>query len=72
MKQDDTEANDNFLERFKAAVGTVELANGSNMLYSYDIIDKAGTTATGKEINTETDHYQAMLFLKKTRRETIR
>ena len=64
MKQGASEPNDNYLERFKAAVSTVELSHGDHIFCSKDIMDKAGTDPTSEEIKQEKNRFKAMLLLR--------
>ena len=64
MKQGATEANDQFLDRFKANVSTVELAGGSDFLCPTNIMDKQLVIPTKSEIKTEVDRFAAMHLLK--------
>ena len=59
-----TESNDCYFKRFKANVSTVELAQGSSVYCNTELMIKAGATPTAKEIETESDHFKAILFLK--------
>ena len=45
MKQGGSEANENYLERFKANVGVVELAQGRNVFCSHGIIQNLPPTS---------------------------
>ena len=62
MKQGGSEANDNYLERFKANVGVVELAQVRNVFCSREIIQNP--TPTSNDINIEEDCFKAILLLK--------
>ena len=64
MKQGNTEANDNYLDRFKSNVSTVDLTSGLNVLCPTDIMDKVNAVPTTEEIKTERERFTAMLFLK--------
>ena len=62
IRPDGTEANDNYLELFKANVGVVELAHGRNVFCSHGIIQNQ--IPTSDDINIEEDRFKAMLLLK--------
>jgi hypothetical protein len=64
MKQGATESNDSYLERFRSAVSTVELAHGRHIFCSSEIMEKAGESPTVDETRTESDRFKAMLLLK--------
>ena len=67
MKQGNTEANDNYLDRFTANASTVELASGLDFLCPSNIMDKVDDVPTTEEIKIERERFTAMLFLKKCR-----
>ena len=56
MRQEETESNDSFLNRFKSNVQTLELVRGSNVLYSTGHLgsrDGINTTDIYKKNNRE-------------------
>ena len=55
MKQGETEANDNYLERFKSNIMTVELTGGKDFFGSKGIITKDNDDPTDDEIKIEED-----------------
>ena len=60
MKQGETEANDNYLERFKSKNMTVELTGSKYFFYSKGIMTKDNDDPTDDEIKTEEDKIQAI------------
>ena len=64
MKQGETETNDNYLERFKSNIMTVELTGGKDFFCSKGIVTKDNDDPTDDEIKTEEDKMQAILLLK--------
>ena len=64
MKQGETEANDNYLERFKSNIMTVELTGGKDFFCSKGIMTKGNDDPTDDEIKAEEDKMQAILLLK--------
>ena len=64
MKQGETEANDNYLERFKSNIMTVELTGGKDFFCSKGIMTKDNDDPTDDEIKAEEDKMQAILLLK--------
>ena len=53
MKQGETKANDNYLERFKSNIMTVELIGGKDFFCSKGIMTKDKGDPTDDEIKTE-------------------
>ena len=64
MKQDETEANDNYIERFKSNIMTIELTGGKDFFCSKGIMTKDNDNPTDDEIKIEEDKMQAILLLK--------
>jgi hypothetical protein len=64
MKQGASEANDSYLDRFKSAVITVELAQGANVFYSTEVMDKEDDDPIAEEEKVEAQRFKAMLLLK--------
>ena len=64
MKQGESEANDNYLERFKSNIITVELTGDKDFFYSKGIMTKDNDDPTNNEIKIEEDKMQAILLLK--------
>ena len=64
MKQGKTEANDNYLERLKSNIMSVELTGGKAFFCSRGIVTKDNDDLTDKEIKAEEDKMQAILLLK--------
>ena len=64
MTQGATEANDQFLDRFKANFSTIELAGGSDFLCPTSMMDKQLAIPTKSEIKIEVDRFTAMHLLK--------
>ena len=64
MKQGETEANDNYLERFKSKNMTVELTGSKYFFYSKGIMTKDNDDPTDDEIKTEEEKMLAILLLK--------
>ena len=64
MKQGETEANNNYLDRFKSNIITVELICGKDVSCSKGIMTKDNDDPTDGEIKAEEDKIQAILFLK--------
>ena len=58
MKQGETEANDNYLERFKSNNMTVKLTGGKDFFCSKGITTKDSDDPTDDEIKTEEDKMQ--------------
>ena len=63
MKQDETEVNDNYLERFKSNILTVELTGDKDFFCSKVIMTKGNDDPTDDEIKTEENKMQAILLL---------
>ena len=66
MKQGETEANDNYLERFKSNIMTAELTSGKDFFCSKGSMTKDNDDPTDDEIKTEEDKMQTVLLLKNT------
>ena len=64
MKQGKIEANDNYLERLKSNIMSVELTGGKAFFYSRGIVTKDNDDLTDKEIKAEEDKMKAILLLK--------
>ena len=64
MKQGETEANDNYLERFKPNIMTIELTGGKDFFCSKRIMTKDNDEPTDDEIKAGEDKMQAILLLK--------
>jgi len=64
MKQGETEANDNYLERFKSNIMTVELTGGKDFFCSKGIMTKDDDDPTDDEIKAEEDKMQDIFLLK--------
>jgi len=64
IQQGPTEANDAFLERYKANVGVVELAAGDYIFCCNRLMTKVNAEPTDDEISIEKDRFKAMLLLK--------
>ena len=71
MKQGETEANDNYLERFKSNLVTVELTGGKDFFCSKGIMMKDNDDPTDDEIKAEEDKMQAILLLKMQMRNVM-
>ena len=52
------------MELFKANISTIELARGSNVFCSTELMDKAASDPTTDKIETECKRIKAMLLLK--------
>ena len=64
MKQGETEAKDDYLERFKWKILTIELTGGKHLFCSKGITTKDNDDPTDDEIKIEEDKMQAILLLK--------
>ena len=64
IKQGETEANDNYLERFKSNIITVELTGGKDCFCSKVIMTKDNDDSTIDEIKTEEEKIQAILVFR--------
>ena len=53
MKQGETEANDNYLEKFKSKIITVELTGGKDFFYLKGIMTKDNDDLNDDEVKTE-------------------
>ena len=62
--QGETEANDNYLERFKSNIMTVELTGGKDFFYSKGIMTKDNDDPTHDEIKIEEDKMQYFILFK--------
>ena len=71
MKQGDTEANDNYLERFKSNIMTVELTGSKRFFCSKGIMTKNNDDPTDGEIKTEEDKMQAIFLLKNADKKNV-
>ena len=64
MNQGQHEANDHYLERFKAAVLTVEIAKGENIFVSPELIKSGASTPIEEELLREKEWSKVILLLK--------
>ena len=64
MKQGPDESNDYYLDRFGAAVLTVEMAKGGHIFLSPELVEGSGTALTNEEILCEKEKSKAILLLK--------
>ena len=71
MKQDETEANNNYLEKFKSNIITVELTGVKDFFCSKGMMAKDNDDPIDDEIKTEEDKKKAILFPEKYRIETL-
>ena len=60
MTQGETEANYNYLERFKSNIMTVELMDGKDIFCSKGIMTKDNDDPTDDDIKAEEDKMQAI------------
>ena len=64
VTQGEGEANDNYLERFKSNIMTIELTGGKDIFCSKGIMTKDNDDPTGDEIKAVENKIQAILLLK--------
>ena len=64
MQQGEMESNDNYIKRFKSNLDTLIVAGGRHILCSQEIADKAGATATEKEVLVEDKKFKAICYVK--------
>mgnify|MGYP003321274356 CR=1 FL=1 len=64
MKQGPNQANDYYLDRFKAAILTVEMAKGGHIFASPELVECSNSTLTKEEILREEEKSKAILLLK--------
>ena len=71
MKEGETEAKNNYLERFKSNNMTVELTGGKDFFCSKGIVTKDNDDPTDDEIKTEEDKMQAIFLLKNADKKNV-
>ena len=64
MKQGETEINNNYLERFKSNIMTIEVKGGKYFFCSKGIMTKDNVDPTDDEIKAKEVKIQAILLLK--------
>ena len=64
MNQGQHEANDHYLERFKAAVLTVEMEKGRHIFASPELVKSSGSTPSKEDLLREEERSKVILLLK--------
>ena len=64
MKQGPNKANNYYLDRFKAAILTVEMAKGGHIFASPELVECSNSTPTKEEILREEEKSKVILLLK--------